>query len=94
MRWVFQKIWQFFYTVYRDKRETASGFLRHPTNMGLALHGKQPRQLTWAKGLELEVGNKVTFEIVEVSETSPPGKGVGDAVDRRAYAGIGEARGW
>ena len=42
--------------------------------MGLALGGQQPRQLTWANGLQLKVGDKVTFEIVEVSEPSPPGE--------------------
>ena len=42
--------------------------------MGLELNGAQPRQLSWANGLELRVGDRVTFEIVEVSEPSPPGK--------------------
>lgn len=42
--------------------------------MGLALNGTQPRQLTWANGLELKVGDRVTFEIVEMSDPSPPGK--------------------
>jgi hypothetical protein len=42
--------------------------------MGLALNGTQPRQLTWASGLELKVGDKVTFEIVETADPSPPGK--------------------
>jgi len=42
--------------------------------MGLTLDGPQPRQLTWANGLELKVGDRVTFEFVEVSNPSPPGK--------------------
>ncbi len=42
--------------------------------MGLALNGPQPRQLTWANGLELKVGDRVTFEIVEVSDPTPAGK--------------------
>jgi len=42
--------------------------------MGLALSGPQPRQLTWANGLELKVGDRVTFEFVEVSDPTPPGK--------------------
>ena len=42
--------------------------------MGLALNGTQPRQLTWANGLELKVGDRVTFEIVEVSDPTSPGK--------------------
>ncbi|ALT78961.1 hypothetical protein [Paucibacter sp. KCTC 42545] len=42
--------------------------------MGLALKGAQPRQLTWANGLDLKVGDRVTFELVEVSDPSPPGK--------------------
>ena len=40
--------------------------------MGLALNGPQARQLTWANGLELKVGDRVTFELVEVSDPSPP----------------------
>lgn len=42
--------------------------------MGLAINGPQPRQLTWANGLELKVGDRVTFELVEVSDPSPPEK--------------------
>jgi hypothetical protein len=42
--------------------------------MGLALNGPQPRQLTWANGLELKVGDRVTFGIVEVSDPTPAGK--------------------
>lgn len=42
--------------------------------MGLALNGPQPKQLTWPNGLELKVGDKVTFEIVEASDPTPPGK--------------------
>jgi hypothetical protein len=42
--------------------------------MGLALNGTQPCQLTWGNGLALKVGDKVTIEIVEVSDPNPPGR--------------------
>ncbi|MBI5275903.1 MAG: hypothetical protein HY854_05530 [Burkholderiales bacterium] len=42
--------------------------------MGLDVHGSQPRQLTWANGVQLKLGDRVTFELVEVTEPSPPSK--------------------
>lgn len=40
--------------------------------MGLAIHGPQPRQLTWGNGIELTLGDRVTFEVAEVEQPSPP----------------------
>lgn len=42
--------------------------------MGLAVHGPSPRQLTWGNGVKLGLGDRVTFEIVEVEQPSPPDK--------------------
>jgi len=40
--------------------------------MGLAVHGSQPRQLTWGSGLRLKSGDRVTFELVETDQPSAP----------------------
>lgn len=40
--------------------------------MGLAVHGTQPRQLTWGNGIQLKLGDRVTFEITEVEQPSHP----------------------
>jgi hypothetical protein len=40
--------------------------------MGLAVHGPQPRQLTWGRDVQLKLGDRVTFEITEVEQPSPP----------------------
>ena len=40
--------------------------------MGLAVHGPSPRQLTWANGIKLGLGDRVTFEIAEVEQPTPP----------------------
>ena len=40
--------------------------------MGLAVHGPQPRQLTWGTGVQLKLGDRVTFEITEVEQPSLP----------------------
>lgn len=40
--------------------------------MGLNVHATQPQQLTWAKGLKLEKGDRVTFEIVQTEQPSEP----------------------
>lgn len=42
--------------------------------MGLNVHGAQPRQLTWGNGIKLQPGDRVTFEVVEVEQPSPPDK--------------------
>jgi hypothetical protein len=42
--------------------------------MGLAVQDPQPRQLTWANNIQLKLGDRVTFEIVEVEQPSPPDK--------------------
>ncbi len=44
------------------------------TIMGLAIHGPQPRQLTWGNGIQLKLGDRVTFEITEVEQPSKPNK--------------------
>lgn len=40
--------------------------------MGLAVQGPQPRQLTWGNGVQLKLGDRVTFEVAEVEQPSPP----------------------
>ena len=40
--------------------------------MGLAVHGPQPRQLTWGSDVQLKLGDRVTFEITEVDQPSSP----------------------
>jgi hypothetical protein len=42
--------------------------------MGLAVHGPQPRQFTWGNDVQLKLGDKVTFQITEVDQPSPPNK--------------------
>lgn len=42
--------------------------------MGLAAQGPQPRQFTWGDGVYLELGDRVTFEVTEVEQRSPPNK--------------------
>ena len=42
--------------------------------MGLAVNCPQPRQLTWGNGIKLKQGDRVTFEIVEVEDPTPPDK--------------------
>jgi hypothetical protein len=39
--------------------------------IGLALGGEQPRQLSWANNVQLNLGDKVTFQVVEVEHPSP-----------------------
>jgi hypothetical protein len=40
--------------------------------MGLNVHSAQPQQLTWGKGVKLQPGDRVTFEVVAVEQPSPP----------------------
>jgi len=40
--------------------------------IGLAVQGPQPRQLTWGTDVELKLGDRVTFEITEIEQPSPP----------------------
>jgi hypothetical protein len=40
--------------------------------MGLAVTTTQPRQLTWGKEVKLKQGDRVTFQVVEVEDPSPP----------------------
>jgi hypothetical protein len=40
--------------------------------MGLSVHGPNPRQLTWGNDIKLELGDRVTFEITEIEQPSPP----------------------
>ena len=40
--------------------------------MGLDIGAVQPRQLTWAEGVRLSLGDRVTFELVETDNPSPP----------------------
>ena len=42
--------------------------------MGLDLHSPQPKQLNWASDIRLKDGDKVTIEIVQVEQTTPPDK--------------------
>ena len=42
--------------------------------MGLSIHSAQPQQLTWGNGIKLQPGDRVTFEVVEVEQPSPPDK--------------------
>ncbi|QOL48192.1 hypothetical protein [Massilia litorea] len=45
--------------------------------MGLAVHGPSPRQLSWGNGIKLGLGDRVTFEIAEVEQPSPPDETLG-----------------
>jgi hypothetical protein len=45
--------------------------------MGLDVGSRQPRQLTWAEGVQLKLGDKVSFQVVEVEHPSPPSKVLG-----------------
>jgi hypothetical protein len=40
--------------------------------MGLNVRSAQPQQLTWGNGTKLRPGDRVTFEVVEVEQPSPP----------------------
>jgi hypothetical protein len=40
--------------------------------IGLAVHGPQPRQLTWGNDVQLKLGDRVTFEITEIEQPRPP----------------------
>ena len=40
--------------------------------IGLATAANQPRQLTWADGVRLVPGDRVTFEVVETDTPTPP----------------------
>ncbi len=40
--------------------------------MGLDLHSSQPKQLNWASEINLKEGDKVTIEIVQVEQATPP----------------------
>jgi hypothetical protein len=42
--------------------------------MGLAVQGPHPQQLTWGNGVQLKLGDRVTFEVTEVEQPSPPSK--------------------
>lgn len=42
--------------------------------MGLAVHGPNPRQLTWGNDIKLGPGDRVTFEVIETEQPSPPDK--------------------
>lgn len=40
--------------------------------MGLAVSCPQPQQLTWGENMKLKTGDRVTFQLVEVENPSPP----------------------
>jgi hypothetical protein len=40
--------------------------------MGISVRGPEPQQLTWANAIKLKLGDRITFEIVEVDQPSPP----------------------
>jgi hypothetical protein len=42
--------------------------------MGLEVGRPQPQQLTWGNNVQLNMGDKVTFQLVEVEHPSPPSK--------------------
>jgi hypothetical protein len=48
--------------------------------MGLSVHGPSPRQLTWGTEIKLGLGDRVTFEITEVEQPSPPDEILSTAV--------------
>lgn len=45
--------------------------------MGLSVHGSSPQQLTWGNEIKLKLGDRVTFEIAEVDDPSPPDQVLG-----------------
>ena len=40
----------------------------------VGVSGSAPKQLSWCDGVRLRKGDRVTFELVEIDEASPPGK--------------------
>ncbi len=40
--------------------------------MGVDVHSKQPRQLSWCDGLTLRPGDRVTLEVVQVEQPTAP----------------------
>lgn len=54
----------------KDQTIKASGIMFGV--MGLAVNCPQPRQLTWGKNVKLKIGDRVTFELVEVEDPSLP----------------------
>jgi hypothetical protein len=40
--------------------------------MGLDVNSARPRQLTWANGVQLKMGDRVTFQLVEADNPTPP----------------------
>src|SRR5258708_6403480 len=40
--------------------------------IGLDVAGTQSRQLTWGDGVQLKPGDRVTFEVVETENPTPP----------------------
>ncbi len=40
--------------------------------IGLDVAGTQPRQLTWGDGVQLKLGDRVAFEVVETDTPTPP----------------------
>jgi hypothetical protein len=61
--------------------------------MGLSVHGPNPRQLTWGNEVKLRLGDRITFEIAEVHQPSPPEKVVGTpSSDELAAAATAEKK--
>jgi hypothetical protein len=61
--------------------------------MGIAVHGPNPRQLTWGNEVKLGLGDRITFEIAEVDHPSPPEKILGTpSSDELAAAAAAEKR--
>jgi hypothetical protein len=42
--------------------------------IGVDVHSPQPQQLTWGSGVTLKLGDRVTFQVVEVEQPFPPDK--------------------
>jgi len=40
--------------------------------MGIDVAGAKPRQLTWGDGVQLKPGDRVTFEVIETENPTPP----------------------
>jgi hypothetical protein len=61
--------------------------------MGLAVHGSNPRQLTWGNEIKLGLGDRISFEIAEVDQPSPPEKVLGTpSSDELAAAAAAEKK--
>ena len=42
--------------------------------LGIDVTSAQPRQLSWGNGIQLKLGDRVTLEVVETADPTPPNR--------------------